>query len=201
MKKILFTALILLVFVGVKAQDFGVKFGLNYSNWHMSEDISAVSDPLFGLQAGVFAKFDLSEKIAFQPELLYSSKGIIFTDADMDLKQNYLDIPILFSYKITPDFSVNLGPEIGFLLSASLSDDTGTEDVKSLFQSFEYGVDFGMSYQTSIGLLIDARYNLGISDIATGDFSGGDKIVNRVFQFSLGYVIPMHKGKQETIEF
>jgi len=148
MKKIVFTVLLLLVFVGVKAQDFGVKVGLNYGNWHTSEDIGDITDPLLGFNAGVFAKFELSEKIMLQPELLYSSKGIVFLESDAtNLKQNYLDIPILFSYRISDEFSFNLGPEVGFLLSAKATEGADAIDIKRLFENFEYGLNFGFSYQ------------------------------------------------------
>jgi hypothetical protein len=200
MKKIVFTVLVLLVFVGVKAQDFGVKIGLNYSNWHTSYDISELSDPLLRFNAGVFADFELSDRIVLHPELLYSAKGLTISGEAVDYQQNYLDIPILFSYRITDEFSFNIGPEVGFLLSAKATDGTDTEDVKEAFESMEYGLDFGFSYKIPMGLVFDARYDLGLSGISAD--STDDKIYNRVFQFSVGYVIPMKGGDATSdIEF
>jgi hypothetical protein len=198
MKKIVFTVFVLLVFVGVKAQEFGVKIGLNYSNYHTSDDISDVTDPLLRFNAGVFADFELSDRIVLHPELLYSAKGLaVLDDVDgYDYQQNYLDIPILFSYRINDELSFNIGPEIGFLLSAKVTDGTNTEDIKEFMEGMEYGLDFGFSYRIPMGLVFDARYDLGLSNIFK-DFSDDD-IYNRVFQFSVAYVIPMNGGESAT---
>jgi len=201
MKKMIFTALLLLVFVGVKAQDFGVKFGLNYNNWRTAEDISDFTDPLLRFHAGVFADFELSDRIVLHPELVYSAKGIHVIEGitPLDYQQNYLDIPILFSYKISDEFSFNLGPKIDFLLSAKITDGTNSEDMKDAFENMGYSLDFGFSYKIPMGLVFDARYDLGLSDIIKDNT--GDKIYNRMLQFSVGYVIPMKGGAQANVEY
>jgi hypothetical protein len=204
MKKIVFTVFVLLVFVGVKAQEFGVKVGLNYSNWHTSRDISDLTDPLLRFNAGVFADFELSDRIVLHPELLYSAKGItiLLGGEDSRYQQNYLDIPILLSYRINDELSFNIGPEVGFLLSAKATNGTDTIDIKEVFESLEYGLDFGFSYRIPMGLVFDARYNLGLSNIFKEEGSDDD-IYNRAFQFSVAYVIPMNGGESATnsIEF
>ncbi len=165
MKKILITALLLVSVLSLNAQTFGVKAGMNYNNWHSSEDISGEIDPLLAYQAGVFANFDLSEKISLQPELLYTAKGVNSNKGGLDFKYryDYLDIPIMAQYHFNEAFSVNFGPELSFLTKAIISDGTESVDYKEFSESFVYGLNLGVSYQLPIGLIFDAQTTFTLS--------------------------------------
>ena len=73
MKKILFFICLLGAVVTAQAQlKFGAKVGLNISNVTGDiEDTKSKVGPLFG----VFAFYSVSDKLAIQPELLYSMQG------------------------------------------------------------------------------------------------------------------------------
>jgi hypothetical protein len=74
-------------------------------------------------------------------------------------------------------FRLQAGPQWGFLVSADNKDDINPID---------FGVGFGVSYIIpSTGFGIDARYNLGLSNINKDDVV---KSTNRGLQLGLFYI-------------
>ena len=118
-----------------------------------------------------------SEKFSFQPEIMYSRQGYSFGDDIVAL--NYLNIPLMGKYYITKGFSVEAGPQIGFLLSAK----NEKTDVKDLFNTFDFGLNFGLGYKFENGLNFGARYNLGLTDI--NNVEGSSSKNKKVFQRQL----------------
>ncbi len=113
---------------------------------------------------------------------MYSGQGYAGEGADDLVALNYLNIPLMGKYYLTKGFSLETGPQIGFLLSAKDKD----TDVKGAFNTVDFGVNFGLGYKLDNGLHFGVRYNLGLSDINSID-SFTDK--NRVFQLSVGYFL------------
>lgn len=68
------------------------------------------------------------------------------------------------------------GPKFGFNV-ASISDGLNTVDL-----SFA----MGLSYDFNMGLVVSARYNLGLTNVIEKDKFGGNN-QNRVFQLSAGW--------------
>jgi hypothetical protein len=187
MKKIiLVTVMAVFGLTNVNAQNinFGAKAGLNFSSISGDNtrelDIGITTDFNFG----VVAEIPISEKFSFQPELMYSGQGYAGEGAGEVIALNYLNIPLMGKYYLTKGFSLEAGPQIGFLLSAK-NKDTDT-DVKSAFNTVDFGVNFGLGYKFGNGLNFGARYNLGLSDI--NNINGlTDKNKNGVVQLSVGY--------------
>ncbi|MDP3946883.1 MAG: porin family protein [Lutibacter sp.] len=184
MKKILLVAVIALIsMVSVNAQtSFGAKAGLNVAN--LSGDISD-NKSLIGFNVGVFAEITLADSFYLQPELLYSTQGATFDESSLDfsadLNLNYINIPIMFKYDVANRFYLEAGPQVGFLVMAEVLD----QDVKDEFESIDFGANFGLSYGFTEKLFAQARYNIGLTNIAKDN--GDDKISNAVLSFSLGY--------------
>ena len=196
MKKILLSAVAVMAFMSVSAQEtrFGVKAGVNFHT--LTGDIEDQSSKV-GFQAGAFAEFKLSDKFAIQPELLYSTQGTKFEEGDDEIKYNlsYLNIPVMAKYYVAEKFSLEAGPQIGFLLSAKGKFDiteegvsvSGDEDIKDSFESIDFGINFGAGYDFTENLSAGIRYNLGLSNIAKTEEGSDAKIKNSVFSLSVGY--------------
>lgn len=181
MKKILLLAVVtVLGFTNVNAQEtkFGAKGGLNFAS--VSGDNTEGIDVVTSLNFGVLSEIPISDKFSFQPELMYSGQGYSFNENTIAL--SYLNLPLMGKYYITKGLSVEAGPQIGFLFSAK-NEET---DVKDSFNSFDFGVNFGLGYKLENGLNFGARYNLGLTDINNLDNSSS-KNKNGVFQLSVGY--------------
>lgn len=101
-----------------------IEAGLNHSQMPGLEGSSAKLGFYYGM--GVFMK--INDKWAFTPEFKpFSYRGADkvkpispydIDDAKYSLSLNYLDIPLLFQYKIAPKLYVTTGPQINILLSA-----------------------------------------------------------------------------------
>ena len=180
----------------VNAQEvkFGAKAGLNIAN--IGGDAEDV-DALTSFHLGGVAEIVISEKFSVQPELLYSAQGSKSEESfdgitfESKLKLDYINIPIMAKYYVAEGFSVEAGPQVGFLISANEEfeggGESGEEDVKDGFKGIDFGFGIGAGYKMDSGLNFSARYNLGLANIADGEGSDDYSIQNNVFQISVGY--------------
>ncbi|CAM4115657.1 porin family protein [Flavobacterium sinopsychrotolerans] len=200
MKKIILTVAAVFAFGFANAQEtkFGVKGGLNVAN--LSGDIEDNSSKV-GFHVGGFVEIKVSDKFSVQPELLFSTQGTKLEESgtnysyESNLNLSYLNIPVMAKYYVAEGFSLEAGPQIGFLTTAK-SDFTATEsgitvsgdeDVKDEFESIDFGFNFGAGYDFTENLSAGLRYNLGLSNIAKTDSGDDFKLSNNVFSVSLGY--------------
>src|SRR3970040_2696952 len=194
MKKI--TLLLVAVFtIGfVNAQDkkdmsFGIKGGLNVTSLTNVAEDGADSNPLVGFHVGLFGEFMIGDKFAIQPEVVYSTQGveIEFEGEKGDVKLDYINIPILAKYYLDNAFSLELGPQIGFLVNADAKSGGVTVDIKDEIKSVDVSLGFGASYNFAENFMLGARYNLGLTRVQEDLFPGEPESKNSVFQLSAGY--------------
>jgi opacity protein-like surface antigen len=182
MKKVILTAAAVFAFGFANAQDvkFGVKGGLNVAT--LTGDVDNASSKV-GFHVGGFAEIKVSDKFAVQPELLFSTQGAKFGDLKSNL--SYVNIPVMAKFYVADAFSLEAGPQIGFLVSAKDKFEGEEEDMKDVTKSVDFGLNFGAGYDLTENLSAGLRYNLGLSNIAkhSDDF----KSKNSVFSVSLGY--------------
>ena len=176
-KVVVLVAVAILGFSNANAQKIklGIKGGLNFSE--INNDNSGKRYRTSDFNLGFMSEIPISEKFSFQPELLYSGQG------GSSINLNYLNLPIMGKYYLTKGLSIEAGPQVGFLFSAKTSD----RNIKSSFKNFDFGANFGLSYELKNGLNFEARYSLGLSKINKNtavDFSNNK---NAVFQFTVGY--------------
>jgi len=182
--------IVALLFIGlaVNAQKtdvhFGVKAGVNIANVKVEDAGSYDSKASF--YVGGLAHIHLTQHFALQPELMYSGQGGKTTIAGTDykLKLNYINVPVLAQYMVGNGFRLQTGPQIGFLTTAKTKVNDDETDVKDSFKGTDFSWAFGASYVSTAGFGVDARYNLGLSDISE---NGGSKVKNRVVQLGLFY--------------
>ncbi|WP_353158722.1 porin family protein [Myroides odoratus] len=174
---------------------FRVKSGLNISN--VSDDSDSKSKA--GFHIGGAVEIFVTDKFSIQPELQYSmqgtqSKNDLIIDgmiaSNIKVNTNYLNIPVMAKYYVAEGFSIQAGPQLGFLVKSELKTDLSngyekisvTSNIKSNTNKVDFGLNFGVAYDLSFGLFFDARYNLGLTDILKN--ADGQ---HRVFQLGVGY--------------
>jgi len=159
--------------------DFGVKTGLNISNF-TGGDVDKNS--LFGFHVGGFAEFKLNEKFSLQPELLYSTQGTEVENL-VKIKVDYLTIPLMVKYYLSENFSIEAGPQASFLVNDKAEfDDSSIPDADIDASSFDFGLNVGVGYNFTSHLFAQVRYNYGITTVGENP-----DVKNSVFQISLGY--------------
>lgn len=187
MKKFLCVSVaITLLFSTLEAQhtQFGVKAGANFSK--MSVDPGTNLDTKSGLHIGGLAHIHLSSQFAIQPELVFSMQGGEYEEGAQDykLKLNYVNVPVLAQYMFGDGFRVQTGPQVGFRTSAEVKYGDTEVDLDDDYKSIDFSWAFGGGYLFKNGLGIDARYNLGLSNIREDD---AYEAKNQVIQVGLFY--------------
>ena len=189
MKKLALVILAGISFATANAQfQFGAKGGLNVT----SLGGSAINDKwksLVSFNLGFYARLPLADRLSLQPELVYSAQGGKYDNPDYTRHLNYLNIPILLKYAVGNGFSIETGPQVGFLLAAHDKADGNSFTRKSYFNTADFAWAVGVAYripETKWG--IDARYNFGIANIQNSSVTGSTgSIRNNAFQFGLTY--------------
>jgi len=188
MKKITLSAIALMAFAFTQAQDlkFGAKAGLNLAN--LTGDVEDTSMKP-GFHVGGFVEIKFSDKLALQPELLYSLQGakteynysfgdMMSESSESKINLSYINIPVMLKFYPVEKLFLEAGPQVGFLVSAKSKDEysitmdgtttSGSEDVdvKDSFKSIDFGFNIGAGYEFTENLFANVRYNIGLSNIA-----------------------------------
>lgn len=193
MKKLMIIVTLFGMIMVTQAQQdirFGIKGGLNISVIN-GEDVEN-TESRTSFHGGILLEIPIAEKLSFQPELLYSSVGIKENYDNPELRLNYLTLPLMAKYYLVNNFSLEVGPQIGLLLSADAKVDGESEGgVEELFKNFDAAINFGIGYKLDNGFNFGARYNLGLIKIFDSfSFFNEEveiKAYNSVFQISIGY--------------
>lgn len=178
-KTILLIAAVALFATTASAQyGWGVKAGFNVAN---ITNAGSGYGSMFGLTAGLFGDYKFDSNFAVSADLLYSAQGTRY-DGDNKRTLSYLNIPILANYYFSPCFAVKAGLQPGFMLGAAThvggTKHTGTDGYKT----FDLTIPIGLSYEFDMGLIVDARYGIGLTKVSK---AGSHR--NGVFSVTAGW--------------
>lgn len=145
----------------------------------------------FSFHLGAFAEFKFNDLFGLQTELIYSRQGDRGKHKDVKTwaRVNYLNIPVLAKFYVWEGISVDLGPQLGFALNGKNKTKSGGTEVKTdidHLNTVDLSFAMGLSYDFNMGLVVSARYNLGLTNVIEKDKFGGNN-QNRVFQLSAGW--------------
>jgi Outer membrane protein beta-barrel domain len=206
-KKILLIAVLALSCYTMQAQmgpgpqiEFGLKAGFSDATLtDMGQEVYGYSS-IPSLHAGALLNIKFSDRasgFALQPEAVFSGQGGLSSYNSGGYYYNfttnlvYLNIPVLLQYQFRRGWRIETGPQFGLLLSASdynYYDQGGTVDRKSIYHKSDFSWAFGGGFITRSGFGIDARANIGLSDINSDTNPGEDENMNNdVFQLGAFY--------------
>jgi len=204
MKKTLLSLCLLMASFAAFAQlpTIGFKGGVNFAKLNVSADgtnVTANSGTLTTFNVGAFVDFKFGN-VSLQPALNFTGKGGKFSSEEVDgsaqFKLYYLQVPVNVVYHVPAvvgDFYFGAGPFLSMGVSGKeKANVNGTEEsVNVKFGSgedevkrTEFGANAIVGFKFKTGFLINANYDLGLSNI-TNDNTG--KLKNRVFGISVGY--------------
>jgi hypothetical protein len=215
MKNIILMAVALFFAVAAVAQNreskisIQPKAGVNIST--LSGDFDEFIDSKAGLNIGADVEYRMLPKFALSGGLYYSMQGgkgelnmddfpYLEMNINAKAKLSYLNMPIMANYYIVKGLAIKTGVQFGFLTSAKikLSADEGSESIgiKDALKKVDFSIPFGISYEFK-RFVLEARYNLGLTNIIKSDTELMDGVINtdnfksknRVFQITLGYRI------------
>ncbi|WP_373513362.1 porin family protein [Persicitalea sp.] len=217
--KTLFTAnlyivLLMLGFDSYAQVRLGVKAGVNASNV-VFESKSIEFDPLPGYQVGLQADIILSPKFSIQPALLYVTKGfsseLEFRNAQGTLtgnfwgsfRPNYLELPVLFLYKVKvgnsckffgglgPYAAAGIGGKSNFHLATGSSRKIlfGPKNNRSpdAYNRMDYGIAAAVGVEIR-KISLTVNYDHGLTEVGpNSSIVGAGAYYNRSLALSAGY--------------
>jgi hypothetical protein len=154
---------------------FGVKGGLNFSNLDVQDATNARW--LIGFNLGLFTKQPITNFIAIQPELYYTTKGSnvtynnLFVDGTARFNFNYLEFPLLLVLNPSDNFNIHVGPYVSYLLNGIVTNASSI----NLF-NFENNINVDDYNRLDVGIVVGAGIDLGALGIGVRYNFGFTKI-------------------------
>lgn len=188
-------AIILLVVIvagsaTASAQDspaFGVKGGVNFTS-------ASTNDPLVdtsfrpGFLVGAFAWLPMNDRVAFQPEFLYSHKRaqFAFEGIDATLSADYVEFPVLMDVRLNSSptrVSLVVGPALSVRTRARLKSVGESVDASQQVDRIDFSLVTGLALTTG-HFVLEGRYIWGLIDVASAD---DETVKTRGFAISAGW--------------
>ena len=113
-------------------------------------------------------------------------------------KTRYVNVPITANWYVLKGFALKAGVQFGFLTGADdysraecsvLSTDytiIAEEDIKDNFNKFDISIPIGLSYEFKVPIVIDLRYNFGVTKVNKHKTTTGDDMRNINAALTLG---------------
>lgn len=166
MKNLFFTTVIFVLTLNMNAQNFGLRAGADFATAKAKFEGYNLSENETGFYIGAFTTLNVSESFKLRPEVNYISI--------QDLDQ--IQVPILAEIGLADKFNALAGPSFGFLL-----------DSEEGSKSFNFGLDFGLSYDITEQVLVEARYSLGLSNLFDDNYGDATLKLHGLF-VGIGYM-------------
>ena len=219
-------ALIILIFgdkVATEEFHLSMDAALNVSTYPGLNE----SERGFGINFGLGTHLKLGEKWHLKPEFKPMSRKIAddvnslttvpdeLTGEKNRITLNFIDVPVLLQYNITPRFFVSAGPQVSFLTKAhqittgSLADETDSSikiDIEPQFNSvnFSFPVEAGYLIKLStkrsastMDINLFARYEYDFKDV----FKDNTVNSSKISLFQIGASVPFIKTDESLNQY
>lgn len=159
--------------------DFGIKGGLTLSNLYIDKDDLDDENARTGFHAGFFLQLMVMETFGLRPELLYTTKGAEgeyggVIDQTVTFNVEYIDLPLLLTFRPVEVVELYAGPYVGYLLNSSIQYEGTIEGESEIdrehLKSMDYGLTAGIAANFG-NLRLGARYHLGRRELADSNAS------------------------------
>ena len=195
MKKNLLLCLVLaFISVGVSAQkflSFGAKAGVNFSTVTGLDGL--VDRGKTDFVGGLFVEVRPLKWLGASVEALYSAEGFVTKDIrfgngniNLDATYGYIAVPILAKIYVVNGLSVNVGYQPSFAVSSSLKvGNSSNLDIEAT--PVVSSIPVGLSYSFDFGLVVDARYTIGLTDVDPIETSDDFAWKSRLWSLTIGW--------------
>lgn len=201
MKKVFALIATAVVCMSASAQvQFGAKVGFDMTNfWGSNVDHGMKA----GYQAGLVMEYKFNPNFAIAPEVVFASQGgkskafalditnndINLTTTDIKYTANYINVPVMLKYYVTPEFSIDFGPQVGFNVfnKASHKNLSKSVDIKDSTKPVDFGLGLGGTFKLTENAFVQARYTMGLTKVFKDeDIIGENNAKNGNVQIAFG---------------
>lgn len=177
----------------------GLKFGANLSSVYDTQGEEFEADAKLGMATGLFITLPITHFLGVQPEILFSQKGyrgsgsVLGSDYSFKRTTNYIDVPLLLTFRTGDYLTLLFGPQYSFLLSQNYTFKSDVLDI-SRDEQFDNenlrkntfcvtgGVDINLS-----NIVIGARAGWDVQSNEGDGTSSTPRYKNMWYQATIGY--------------
>ncbi|MDB5131954.1 MAG: hypothetical protein JWR02_1703 [Mucilaginibacter sp.] len=172
---------------------FGLTGGVNIANTINAYNSNYTTAAIAGFNAGLTMEIPLIYPLSFAPEVLYSQKGFAAattSDGNFTQRTNYIDVPLLAKFKLSPTFNFLIGPQLAIPVSTTQTYDNGF-NITSEQNYNTYGQKtildgvLGVSFDFNPNVELRVRYAVDLQQNSQNSADGSD-YRNQVWQIGLG---------------
>lgn len=171
--------------------EFGVKGGFNMSNLYQTD--ADDNNVLYGFNAGVYATLPISDFIAIQPEVLFTTKGAeleysnALVSGNTKFRLNYIEVPLLVRVNVTKNFNIHAGGYASYLVSSKVTGEGSFDFEQEIdtddLNKFDAGLSAGVGVDFD-PISIGVRYNYGLTKIGKERTVAGETFTTPDFKNS-----------------
>ena len=162
---------------------WGLKGGANVSNLGNSTQYKA----RFGYHVGTFYSQHIEEQYGWQIGLQYSLQGARDgVKPDRRLSYHYLSLPVVMKIYFNGKTFAELGPQLGYLLSAKSIETGFEEDLTTAVNRWDLLGMIGMGHETDSGASMGLRFGYGFLNTSGGSVGNSVVFRNLLLQLYIG---------------
>lgn len=177
----------------------------NMPDISFSNHVTLDKTPMAGGLIGAEAEYQLANMFSLAAGINYSFQGSAWEDytykdgnnkfeiKDSKVTLGYLTLPVVANIYLFKGFAIKGGVQFGYLTNANINTSVSTNDVtvnvdesmKDDCKKWDLSIPMGFSYQFKVPIVIDCRYNLGLTRVNKEKIDKDCK--NNVIQLTVGY--------------
>ena len=188
MKKVFVLIAAAIVSMSAMAQvQFGAKVGVDATNFWGKDTPHGMQ---LNYQAGLMMEYKFNPHFAIAPEAVFAAQGgkvtrtVDHVDTDCTFHTNYINVPVMLKYYVSPAFSIDFGPQVGFNVYSKVSVEGYDKpyDLKDNTKGVDFGLGLGGTYNLTENAFVQARYTMGLTNV----FDDGGDCKNGNIQVAFG---------------
>ena len=183
MKKVFVLIAAAIVSMSAMAQvQFGAKVGVDATNFWGKDTPHGMQ---LNYQAGLMMEYKFNPHFAIAPEVVFAAQGgkitrtVDLVETDCTFHTNYINVPVMLKYYVSPAFSIDFGPQVGFNVYSKMTakgkaanvEAEWTEDLKDFTKTVDFGLGLGGTYNLTENAFVQARYTMGMTKVFDGDYN------------------------------
>ncbi len=176
--------LLLLIVTTLTGQEIGIKAGINVSS--LGKNDNGLESRIGYLFGAIFIT-PITEDLDLQSELVYSLQGARDINiAERKRNYTYLNLPVMVNAQFLDRFMLQIGGQIGLLLSGKVKDPIGNSNITDLLKRVDFAVIMGFGIDLNDRITSTFRYQFGLNNTVKASPGSTTKFQNKVLQISMG---------------
>ena len=186
---------IIFAYTGFSQSHFRVQAGPVFNYIKAEGNSGDFSKLNTGFTFGVGYEMVAAKNFSIQPELNFAHLSAEEAVTSSNVKFDYIQIPVLLKgVTNSRNFSVYLGPQLGFLTKGTVKQNGGeSSDIKDNLTQTDFAGVFGFEYVLPSNISLNARFIAGFSNVYKAEFDSPNTSRHQMLVLTMGYIFSKKK--------